>query len=286
MRRLAPRDAHRAAPVFAALEQHLAVPSALAGETPADLFVDDVAHPQVGLLLPSNRHRIYLAGVATPRVCIAVAQLLHQRYLPDPPVGHATQPPASFEAIIYCAPEAWVPALTERLAGVGTWEAERRYLRLRVGPGRSPSPVVPPAGFTLRRVEAAVWEDQSLSNREDLQAEVLSESPSTAEFLRRNWGYCVQRDAELAGWCLTEYTHAGRCELGVETLERHRRRGIGRASTSATLAHAAAHGVEEVGWHCWSANGASVGLAGALGFEEVSRYRVLCCRFDADGAGA
>src|SRR5262249_57795189 len=78
MHRLAPRDAYRAAPVFAALEQHLAVPSALAGETPADLFVDDVAHPQVGLPLPTNRHPPYPAGGATPRVCIAVAQLLHQ----------------------------------------------------------------------------------------------------------------------------------------------------------------------------------------------------------------
>lgn len=276
MYRLAQRDAQLVRPLFAALELHLAVLSALAGETPAEIYVDDPAHPQAGLVLPSNRHRIYVAGVVVPAFVSAVAETLLRRYLPP---GQPAQPS---DAIVYHAPDAWGPALAERLAGIQTWEAERRYFRLRVESGM-PSFALPD-GFTLRRIEAAVLDDPALLNRDDLVAEVLSESPSVEEFLQHKLGSCAQRGQELAGWCLTEYNHAGRCEIGVETLAPYRRQGIGLATASATLAHAASQGIREVGWHCWSDNNASIGLAIRLGFEEVERHRVLCCRFDAAGA--
>jgi RimJ/RimL family protein N-acetyltransferase len=279
MYRLVQRDAQLAGPVFAALEHHLAVLSALAGETPAEVYVDDPAHPQAGLLLPSNRHRIYVSGVVVPAFVSAVAEMLLQRYLQPGPPG-PPGPPS--DAIVYHAPDTWGPALAEQLAGVQTWEAERRYFRLRVGPDLPYFAL--PDGFTLRRIEAAVLEDHALLNRDDLVAEVLSESPSVEEFLQHKLGSCAQRGQELAGWCLTEYNHAGRCEIGIETVASYRRQGIGLATASATLARAADEGIREIGWHCWSDNRASVGLAIRLGFEEVERHRVLCCRFDAAGA--
>ncbi|HEU5440590.1 MAG TPA: GNAT family N-acetyltransferase [Ktedonobacterales bacterium] len=278
MYRLAQRDAHLAGSVFAALEHHLAVLSALAGETPAEIYVDDPAHPQAGLLLPANRHRIYVAGVATPDFVTAVAAVLRQRYLP---AGQAAQPS---DAIVYYAPDRWGPALAEQLAGVQTWEAERRYYRLRLGPDAPSFPV--PAGFTLRQIEAAVLDDHALLNCDELVAEVLSESPSVEEFLQHKLGYCAQQGQELAGWCLSEYNHAGRCEIGIETVAPYRRQGIGLATAAATLALAARQGIREVGWHCWGDNAASIGLATRLGFEEVARYRVLFCHFDAASANA
>jgi GNAT superfamily N-acetyltransferase len=278
MYRLAPRDTQLAGPVFAALEHHLAVLSALAGETPAEIYVDDPAHPQAGLLLPANRHRVYVAGVATPDFVTAVAETLLRRYLP---AERAAQPS---DAIIYHAPGAWGAALAEQLAGIQTWEAERRYYRLLVGPDAPSFPL--PAGFTLRQIEAAVLDDHALLNRDELVAEVLSESPSVEEFLQHRLGYCAQRGQELAGWCLTEYNHAGHCEIGIETVAPYRRQGIGLATAAATLALAAHQGIREVGWHCWGDNAASIGLANRLGFEEVERHRVLFCHFDAASANA
>lgn len=271
-------DTRLAIPIFAALEHHLAVLSALAGETPAEISVDDPAHPQVGLLLPSNPHRVYVAGAASPPAATAVAERLLRRYLPGTPDAR----PA--DATVYYAPDAWGPALAERLSGVQTWEAERCYYRLRVESGL-PSFALPP-GFTLRHIEASLLEDRTLVNRDDLVAEVLSESPSVEDFLQHKLGFCAQHGEELAGWCLTEYNHAGRCEIGIETTAAYRRQGIGLATAAATLAQAASQGIREVGWHCWSDNSASMGLATRLGFEEVARYRVLCCRFSVRGAEA
>ena len=53
---------------------------------------------------------------------------------------------------------------------------------------------------------------------------MCSERASVDEFLGRSVGvYIVRRDPtagdELVSWCLSEYNHGGRCEIGIETAE-------------------------------------------------------------------
>jgi RimJ/RimL family protein N-acetyltransferase len=272
MYRLAHGEAHLARPVFAALAIHLAVGAGLAGEAPSEIFVDDLRQPQVGVLLPWNRHRVYVAGTLSSQAFRGeLAALLRQRYMP----GATGEQP--FEAIICYAPDAWGQALADDLADISTRELERRYYRLLDRPDTPPAPLQ--AGFSLHRVGAAVLEDASLTNRDELVNDMLSEAPSVEAFLRDRFGYCARHGEELAGWCLSEYNHGERCELGVETLPRYQWLGTARATASATLAHARSVGIREVGWHCWSANSASIGLALRLGFTEVTRYAVRFCRF-------
>jgi GNAT superfamily N-acetyltransferase len=271
MYRLARAEAHLARPVFAALDVHLAVGAGVAGEAPSEMYVDDLRQPRAGVLLPWNRHRVYVAGTPSNQTFRGeLAAMLRQRNMP----ATGEQP---FEAIVYYAPGAWGQALADDLADIPTRELERRYYRLLVGPSTPPAPV--PAGFSLHRIDARVLEDASLANRDDLVNEMLSEAPSAEAFLRDRLGYCARQGEELVGWCLSEYNQGERCELGVETMPRYRRLGVARATASATVSHARSVGIREVGWHCWSANSASIGLALRLGFTEVARYAVRFCRF-------
>ncbi|WIG58059.1 MAG: hypothetical protein OJF49_000804 [Ktedonobacterales bacterium] len=270
LHQLSPANVHLARPVFGA-DSHLAVTAALAGEAPAELFVDDPLAPQAGVLILWN-HRIYLAGMPTSAAFSqAFAALLRERYLP---LASETEP---FACVITYTPSAWEEQLPHLFADVASQRAERQYYRLRL---REPvQPPTLPEGFVLRKVDAALVAESTLGNHQYLVAEMQSEAPSVAAFLERKFGYCLQYGQELVGWCLSEYNHADRCELGIETHPAFQRRGLATATALATIGYAQSQGITEVGWHCWAKNIASSGLAQKLGFEKVEDYPVWYCRF-------
>ena len=259
-----------AQPLFDA-EHHLAVAAAFAGEAPAELYVDDALTPQAGILILWN-YRIYLAGAPTnPAFSRGFAALLHERYTPQAeeakPVGR----------IITYTPGSWEDHLPALFADIEAYRAQRQYYRLQVHAPTSPPAL--PAGFRLRKVDAALVAESTLTNHQALLDEMCSETPSVADFLQRRFGYCLQYGQELVGWCLYEYNHANRCELGIETLPAFQRRGLAQATALATIAQAQSQGITSVGWDCWKNNIALSNLAQKLGFEKVEDYPVWFCRF-------
>lgn len=254
---------HLAQPLFAA-ETRLAVTAALAGESPAELYVDDLAAPQAALLILWN-HRIYLAGTpGNATFSHDFASLLHDRYMPQEkewrPFGFA----------IDFMPSLWEDDLASLFTDMESLRAEHQYYSIRLG-----KPILPPSlpeGFVLRRVDGALLAQPSLGNYQLLVEEIHSESPSVDDFLQRKFGYCLQYGQDLVGWCLSEYNHGNQCELGIETLEGFQRRGLATATALATMAYAQSVGITRIGWHCWKANIPSSGLARKLGFEHVEDH--------------
>lgn len=247
-------------------ETRLAVTAALAGESPAVLYVDDPAAPQAAILILWN-HRIYLAG--TPgNVTFShdFASLLHDRYMPQ---GKERRP---FGFAIDFTPSLWGDDLASLFTDMESLCAEHQYYSIRLG-----KPILPPAlpeGFVLRKVDEALLAQSSLGNYQSLVEEIHSESPSVDDFLQRKFGYCLQYSQDLVGWCLSEYNHGNQCELGIETLEGFQRRGLATATAQATMAYAQSVGITRIGWHCWKANIPSSSLARKLGFEHVEDHLV------------
>ncbi|GAC1453055.1 MAG: hypothetical protein PVSMB4_13750 [Ktedonobacterales bacterium] len=264
-------DFARASPLFGSESLHLAVMSALAGESPAELYVDHPRDPHAGFLLLWNE-RMFLAGEPHDgSFASAVAGLLHDRYTPRAYDG------ASFNRfIVYDRPgwEAYLPAL---FADLESFRAEREYYHLLVTAPAVQSPL--PPDFRVCQIDAALAADVSLGNHKLLLDETQSEAPSVAAFLEHRFGYCIQHGADVVAWCLSEYNHGHRCELGIETLPPYQRQGLAQAVARATIARAQRTGITEVGWDCWKRNLPSSALARRLGFELVAAYPVWYCRF-------
>ena len=267
---LAPSNFQLARHLFDA-ESHLAIAAALAGETPAELYVDDPQAPRAALLIVLDR-RIFLAGATHDATFTqGFAALLHERYTTSPPHDEPVQ-----RTIAY-SPHAWETVLPPLFADIESRRMERLSYRLRLNAPYMPP--IPPDGFTLRQIDAALVAETTLVNHPALIAEMQSEAPAVADFLRSKFGYCLQYGGELTAWCLSEYNHGDRCELGIETLSPFRRRGLALVTAGATVAHAQAHNITTIGWHCWKHNVASSALAQRLGFELVEEYPVWYCRF-------
>ncbi len=270
LHQLSSEDWHLAQPLFGP-ERHLAVTAAFAGEAPAELYVDDPLTPQAGILILWN-HRIYLAGTPTnPAFSRGFAALLHERYAP-----RAAEAKPGAYTITY-TPGSWEDHLPALFADMGASRAERQYYCLQVS---APVPPALPAGFRLRKIDAALVAESTLTNHQALLDEMCSEAPSVADFLQHRFGYCLQYAQELVGWCLSEYNHANRCELGIETLPAFQRRGLATATALATIAHARSQGITAIGWDCWKRNIASSNLAQKLGFEKVEDYPVWYWRLE------
>lgn len=256
---------HLAQPLFAA-ETRLAVTAALAGESPAEVYVDDPAAPQAALLILWN-HRIYLAGAPiNEEFPAAFSALLHERYMSQ---GKAQQP---FGFAIDFTSSLWEDDLASLFTDMESLRVEHQYYSIRLR-----NPLLPPSlpeGFILHRVDEALLAQSSLGNYQSLVEEIHSESPSVDDFLHRKFGYCLQYGQELVGWCLSEYNHGNQCEVGIETLEGFQRRGLAAATALALMAHAQSVGITRIGWHCWKKNVASSGLALKLGFEHVEDHPV------------
>ena len=271
LHQLPPADFARARPLFGGDHAHLAIASALAGESPADLYVDDPQSPRAALLLLWNG-RIFLAGEpGDGPFARALAPLLRERYTPQAREGEP----------VYCAiaynPAGWATELPALLGDITSFRTEHEYYELRLtAPGIPPA--LPPE-FRLRQIDAGLVADTSLGNHEELLDESQSEAPSVAAFLAHRFGYCIQHGTDLVAWCLSEYNHGDHCELGIATQPPFQRQGLGRAVALTTIAHAQRVGITTVGWHCRKQNLPSSALARNLGFAKVSDHSVWVCQF-------
>src|SRR5262249_59500959 len=151
----------------------------------------------------------------------AVAALLRARYTPLAHDG------ASFDRFIVYDRSGWEAYLPALFADIESYRIEREYYRLCISAAVVP-PLLPP-DFRMRQVDAALAADASLGNHKLLLDETQSEAPSVAAFPAHRFGYCVQHGTDLVAWCLSEYNHGHRCELGIGTLPRYQRQGLAQA---------------------------------------------------------
>ncbi len=137
----------------------------------------------------------------------------------------------------------------------------------------------PPEGYEITMVDKSLLA-RGLENTDRLQEEMCSERVSVEEFLRHSFGVCAVKDGALAGWCLSEYNSAKGCEIGIETVDGHRQKGLARAMVSAFAEEAARRGVAAIGWHCFASNGPSRRTAQSAGLARVLEYGELICCYD------
>ena len=259
----------RAAPLFAGLDWHVALPAVLAGRAAGAVYADSAGAPRSGLLLTA--HQAYLAGdPGNGSFLAALRPVLERRFVPDGwEVG-------AF-ALYYDHPD-WPAAVETALAaGLKDFRARPRCHFLkdqrdeRDGLAASAASGLP-EGFRLVAVDAALVDDPALENKEELLEEMCSERASVADFLARSFGLALLHGNAVAGWCLSEYNLGHRCEVGIAVDEPFRRRGLATLLGRAFARQALAAGVTEIGWHCWQDNAASCATARALGFTLAHEY--------------
>jgi len=254
-------------PLFKTMDYHLALSSIMAGLTPARVFVDDDTQASSVMVWAGHRH--ILAGAPDNNAFnTALAQFFEKEVIPFK-LTHGLR-----WMSMYYAPDEWNKTIENDLLASRTLiPTSRQYYVYDTSENHlTPLQRQLPEGLQLRMVDAGLMEQTHLRNLANLREEMRSERPTVADFFDKSFGVCIVARDELAGWCLSEYNYADRCEIGIETGEAYRRQGFGTVMTHAMVERARAHGVRQVGWHCRTDNRPSAATALKAGFRYVCDY--------------
>lgn len=256
---LPPSETGRAVTLFRDMMHNLAVASILSGGTASTVMVDDVGHPRNAMTWSGSR--IYVAGGDSLN---GLAETIAWR----------AGTKGSSVYVVYFAPGINV----DRFTGPEGFQAVHRTRNYyEVDAARHSWVAEFPQGYTLRKVDRGLL-SLGLNNTDLLIDEMRSERPTVEEFMEKSFGFCAVAGGEIACWCMSEYNTDDRFEIGIETAVDHRRRGLALQTARATIGHGATQGYRFVGWHCWTDNVGSNGLARALGFSHVCEYPAVVLR--------
>jgi GNAT superfamily N-acetyltransferase len=263
-----------AQPILAQFSHHLEVQSLLCGNTHGRIWVDKTDQPTTVLVWTG--HRILLAGKPDDiHVSSALSNLFTDTIYPQAIKAGKEMFTFFFE------PAEWLAQIDVILPEKYPIHSDRQYYEIStttppVGDWRK----MLPTGFNLHPVDTGLLSRTNLLRLDDLRTEMCSERESLDEFFAHSFGVCLENEGELAGWCLSEYNCAYRCEIGIETTESYRRRGLATAMTLALVEQAWSRGYSHVGWHCRANNAPSAATALRAGLTKMCDYPAYIAFFD------
>lgn len=258
---VAPLECHNARFVFDTMDHHLMVAATFNGYHPARLVVDDVQHPASAFAWVGLHG--YVAGDPGNATFNTSLKHLIDTEFPAGSIFRFYFPTAEWEDVLQHDVLAG-RNITRKMRDTYTRPAARTQWESRVT-----------APITLHPVDDVI-DRASLKHHDRLIAEIESCNPSIEAFMDRGFGV-VALDGEhtLAGWCLSENSSDGRCEVGIETVEAYQRQGLATTMALAFTEMAYEQGLAEIGWHCWSDHAASCATAKRAGFEKLCEYPAL-----------
>jgi GNAT superfamily N-acetyltransferase len=252
-----------ARPLFLGLERsHALVSAFFEGCATARLFIDHVDTPKAAVIVCNSR--VLCAGdVSQTDVLDEMAGIFSEELIP----AHRARGNDAY--LVYASGEAWNTALPHLFSGRHLYHGTRQYYEITDFTPKSDLQL--PHGFTMHLITPDFLSSE-ISGLDAVREEMCSERASVEDFLARSFGLCPVHSNEVAGWCMSEYNVGDRCEIGIATAEKHRRKGMATLTTEAFLAEAHRRGYTRVGWDCWERNVASVATARKAGFTLVEEY--------------
>ena len=122
-----------------------------------------------------------------------------------------------------------------------------------------------PEGYELREI------DEELLSRIEGRIVPLSFWSSSEEFLTKGKGYCLTKNDEVAAVAFSAAVSSRQIDIGIETKESHRRKGLAVIVAKKMAEYVLSIGKEPV-WDCDAANAGSRATAERAGFEVVLQY--------------
>jgi GNAT superfamily N-acetyltransferase len=165
---------------------------------------------------------------------------------------------------------AWETAIAEVLRGKGAKISSQIYFTL--GHLKVDWRAGLPDGFLMRPVDAALLSSDELHNVERVRNWAVGNFGSVDRFVSHGFGFCLVHGDVIVSWCMADCVSGRRCEIGIHTDERYRRRGFATRTAGRAVAHCLEAGLTDIGWHCWRDNVASAATAEAVGFKRTLEH--------------
>ena len=253
----------RVRPLFEGLAYQLSSTAVLAGTSPGAVWANDPGRPRTAFL--ASPEGCFLAGDAENE---AVNQALNELIVGGILSRH--------EAIVVV----WHPVTWKRkldLVLEGCRPIEERRMHYRLDRLRVDWRSAVPSGFAVERIDAGLLNRPGLTIPAHVTGWMKNNWESVGGFLQNAFGFCTIHNDRMASWSLADCIAGNACEIGIQTAEDYRQRGLATLTAAAMVDHALSHGLSEVGWHCHESNRGSQGVAEKVGFVHERDYVHYLC---------
>jgi RimJ/RimL family protein N-acetyltransferase len=270
--RLLPDQYYRLTPLIAPFgTQHLIVQALLEGTCPGTIYVNNVTTLQ-SAFIASAEGRFLLGSPTNSDFNSALRHHFERLFAGEREAWEE-------ELVLTCYPDTWADALrNEILPFRPPFVSQRYYYRFEASKVEWRSQL--PPEIELHPISGEVLARANLSNHKDILFWVNKNYGSQAHFLAQGCGICLIHDHKIVSWSLTDCTWGDACEIGIETDEAYRRRGLATIVTAAMVEECQARGWTHIGWHCWHHNLGSIGVAEAVGFRHQATYNSYVSLYD------
>lgn len=269
IRKLAPEHYHRILPLLGPDDavNALSINAILSGTNRGEVYVDDPEQPRTALIDQTGIISFLVGDPANPAFLDDFDRFLDQQLGPDTLASCGGD---TFIAVLHNA--AWQQALEPVLTPREPEADEECYFTLG-SEVQMPSLRRLPAGFAVRRIDAALAANQDI-------AECLLESwLGTEAFLTDGIGHAVMDGERAVSLAFSCTAWNGRQEINLLTFDDDDQgRGFATHACTAWLAEALHAGVTPH-WTAMASNAASLHLAHKLGFVEIARRPTIEFQF-------
>jgi RimJ/RimL family protein N-acetyltransferase len=266
-------DFPKASGLFASLAAYkLSVNGVLDDTQLGTVFVDDRDTPQSAVMYWNQL--LLLAGKADNH---AFNQALQQLLLDKAFVDAAEHAPDGVVALVDTP--AWINQFPVIFGDRTPIEESREHLIWQ--PFKFNWREKIPDDVTVRRIDAALLQNEALFNVEELQEAIdKAWAESAGEFIQRGLGVCALIDDDVAGWCFTRIVHNQSCELTLETLREYAGQGLATLVSAAAIEFCQQAGFTHIDEHIAGWNLASLRVAEKVGFVTERAYPAYAYYFD------
>jgi RimJ/RimL family protein N-acetyltransferase len=275
MIRLKPEQFSQAVPLFAGMaEWNVYVTAVLQQTSPGRVYVDNLDAPRSGFAVSLDC--AYLVGDPDNA---AFNQALKLELAETLLAGDRVNPSDPTLAICLDSPD-WEPALADILGDwrwPPIWGSNHHY---RFDQPRLEWRTALPAGYTVARLDAALPAAQGTRLPKNVADSIRIGWQDEANFLQNGFGFVALHGEEIVCYCLADVTVGNACEIGIETVPAHRRRGLATAVTAATVEFCQQVSFKHIGWHCGADNRGSIGTAVNAGFVLERPYNFYEFHYD------
>jgi RimJ/RimL family protein N-acetyltransferase len=254
--------------LFEPLRFHLASAAVLDGNNPGRVFVDDTVSPRVAFM--ASPEGCYLAGNPdNARFNRALNKALFDGTIFGRDVG---------AAYFVCDLEQWRESLPIVFSPREPILMRRLHLICRTLKHDWRNHLLD--GYAVQRVTGDLLSRPGFHVPEHLRGWITNNWGTTAAFLEKGFGFATIHGDEAVSWSLADCFSGDACEIGIHTVEAHRRRGLAAVTAAAAVDYALSNGFARVGWHTSQDNLGSIRTAERVGFEKERDYSMPYFIFD------
>ena len=251
-------------PFLSAFKYHTVLKTMVSGTSYGYVCVNDLVSPEI--VYAQFRHRAFITGDLTSINKVDFEQFFVGKVFENCRIADVSQ------VRLAAKPEAWLNLLGSSLNALNPIFFNFQIYQCRLSDSDQRPKI--PEGFELRQVNKALV-NEAFDGKDALLEEMCSERESVNAFLDNSFGIVAFHGKKLAGWCLSEYNHKKRCEVGIATMPPFRRQGLAKAITLDFLNLTFEQGLDTVLWHCCKSNRPSQLTALSSGFELINEHKVM-----------